>query len=58
MLHWPPVYNHYIAKYLKRVNTPQDLLHRLECELKEGKGFRYFAILSFKLVLAQNIIQI
>ena len=31
------------AKYLKQVNTPQDLLHRLECEYKEGKGFRYFA---------------
>lgn len=43
MLHWPPVYYHDIAKYLKQVNTPQDLLHRLDCEYKEGKGFRYFA---------------
>ena len=45
MLHWPPFYYHDIAKYLKQVNAPQDSLHRLECELKEGKGVRYFAIL-------------
>ena len=30
--HWPTVCCRDIAKYLKQVNTPQDLIHRLECE--------------------------
>ena len=31
-----------IAKYLKHINMPGDLLHRFECDYKEGKGYRLF----------------
>ena len=40
---WPPIYYHDISNFLIGINTPNDLLHRLHCEYKEGKGFRYFA---------------
>ena len=30
-----------IAKYLKHINMPGDLLHRLECDYKEGKVTDY-----------------
>ena len=37
-----------IAKYLKHINMPGDLLHRLECDYKEGKGYRLFKCDFFK----------
>ena len=40
---WPPIYYHDISNFLIGINTPNDLLHRLDCEYKEGKGFHYFA---------------
>lgn len=40
---WPPVYYHDIANYLEGINSPGDLLHRLACDYKEGKSYRYFA---------------
>ena len=43
MIHWPSLYYLDISKYLDHINTPQDLLHRLDCEYKEGKGYRYFS---------------
>ena len=43
MHYWPPVYYKDIATYLEHVNTLKDLLHRLDCEYKEGKGFRYYS---------------
>ena len=43
MVHWPSLYYLDISKYLEHINTPQDLLHRLDCEYKEGKGYRYFS---------------
>ena len=42
MINWPPIYYMDIAKYLKHINMPGDLLHRLECDYKEGKGYRLF----------------
>lgn len=43
MLNWPPIYYSDIAKFLEQINTPKELLHRLDCEYKEGKGYRYYA---------------
>ena len=43
MLHWPSLYYLDISKFLDHINTPKDLLHRLDCEYKEGKGYRYFS---------------
>ena len=43
MVNWPSLYYLDISKYLDHINTPQDLLHRLDCEYKEGKGYRYFS---------------
>ena len=40
---WPPIYYHDIASYLNGINTPDDLLHRLNSDYKEGKSYRYFA---------------
>ena len=40
---WPPVYYHDISDYLEGINTPADFLHRLNCDYKEGKSYRYFA---------------
>jgi len=40
---WPPVYYHDISNYLEGINTPGDFLHRLNCDYKEGKSYRYFA---------------
>ena len=40
---WPPIYYHDIATYLEGINSPGDLLHRLSCDYKEGKTYRYFA---------------
>ena len=37
------MYYHDISRYLSHINAPGDLLHRLDCEYKDGKGFRYFA---------------
>ena len=31
-----------IANYLKHINMAGDLLHRLECDYKEGKGYQLF----------------
>ena len=38
----PPVYYHDIANYIDGINTPDDLLHRLYSDYKEGKSYRYF----------------
>ena len=40
---WPSLYYLDISKYLDHVNTAKELVHRLDCEYKEGKGYRYFA---------------
>ncbi|XP_028407527.1 uncharacterized protein LOC114530141 [Dendronephthya gigantea] len=40
---WPPIYYHDIANYLYGINAPDDLLHRLNNDYKEGKSYRYFA---------------
>ena len=42
IINWPPIYYMDIAKYLKHINIPGDLLHRLEYDYKEGKGYRLF----------------
>ena len=42
MINWPTIYYMDIANYLKHVNMPGDFLHRLECDYKEGKGYRLF----------------
>ena len=39
---WSPIYYHDIANYLHGINTPDDLLHRLNNDYKEGKGYMYF----------------
>ena len=39
---WPSVYYTNIEKFLLLVNKSVDLLHRMECEYKEGKAYRYF----------------
>ena len=40
---WPSLYYMDIDKYLKDNSLSDCLLHRLKCEYKEGKGFRYFS---------------
>ena len=42
MINWPPIYYMDIAKYLKHINMSGDLLLRLECDYKEGRGYRLF----------------
>ena len=39
---WPSLYYFDISKYLDHINTPGELVHRLDCEYKEGKGYRYY----------------
>lgn len=39
---WPSVYFMDIEKFLTNMNSSGELLHRLECEYKEGKAYRYF----------------
>jgi hypothetical protein len=55
MINWPAVYYSDIAQYLQLLNTPQDLLHRLDCEYKEGKGFRYFSCEFVKEIFYSDI---
>ena len=43
LTNWPPVYYNDIERFLINLNMSGDLLHRLDCDYKEGKGFRYFA---------------
>ena len=38
---WPPIYHHDISNYLEGINTPSDFLHRLNCDYKEGKSYRF-----------------
>ena len=42
MINWPTIYYMDIANYLKHINMPGDLLHRPECDYKEGKGYPLF----------------
>ena len=39
---WPSIFYHDIAKYLSSQNSPAEFLHRLDCNYKEWKGYRYF----------------
>ena len=39
---WPSLYVTDISKYFNNVIDSVDLIHRLECEYKEGKAYRYF----------------
>ena len=43
MKKWPSLYYMDTAKYLKDNSLSDCLLHRLNCEYKEGKAFRYFS---------------
>jgi len=54
---WPPVYYHDIANYLEGINTPGKFLHRLSCDYKEGKSYRYFACDFVKEILYHPINQ-
>lgn len=40
MINWSQIYYMDNAKYLKHVNVPGDLLHRLKYEYKEGEGYQ------------------
>lgn len=40
---WPSVYFVNIERFLTKFNMSSELLHRLECEYKEGKAYRYFS---------------
>ena len=42
ILTWPSVYIMDISKFFKNVVDSSDLIHRLKCEYKEGKAYRYF----------------
>ena len=42
MINWSQIYYMDNAKYLKHVNVPGDLLHRLKYEYKEGEGYQWF----------------
>ena len=43
MKKWPSLYDMGIAKYLRDNSWSDCLLHRSNCEYKEGKAFRYFS---------------
>ena len=39
---WPSLYLTDISRFFHNVISSEDLIHRLECEYKEGKAYRYF----------------
>ena len=39
---WPSLYLTDISRLFQNVISSEDLIHRLECEYKEGKAYRYF----------------
>ena len=39
---WPSLYLTGISRFFHNVISSEDLIHRLECEYKEGKAYRYF----------------
>ncbi len=39
---WPSLYLTDISRFFHNVISSNDLIHRLKCEYKEGKAYRYF----------------
>ena len=52
---WPSVYIMDISQYFENVIDSSDLIHRLHCEYKEGKAYRYFTDEFVKEVLIHPI---
>ena len=52
---WSSLYYMDIAKYLKENSLSDCLLHRLNCEYKEGKTLRYFSCDFVKKIYFHNI---
>ena len=42
MIKWPKLYCTDISRFYSHVLGKVDLIHRLECEYKQGKAYRYF----------------
>ena len=40
---WPMMYFSDISRFYKDVLGKDNLIHRLECEYKQGKAYRYFS---------------
>ena len=52
---WPSLYIMDISKHFCNVVNSADLIHRLECEYKEGKAYRYFSDKFVKEVFLHQI---